>query len=290
MKNCLMLLVSSSLACGLFVSADPADAGPFDRLRKAVEDVEEAAEDVEEAAEAVETVRGAVEGATSGTNTSSRPGGRRGSDCYSNVSASSNYPCTARAPSHAGRAGEAPARFVSQIQCANLNVGNAFIGRAGDYTFSQGISTESRSGLVERANVEPTNGCFFPGLAVGDVLYVEVDKARYAQHSYKIQCVSYDGSEQLDNVQGPRVNNYTGKDVMLHTGNSLGFEPTATGSNSSRSGAYDQYLDGRGREMITFNFGELHTDRSGTDFFCQWYDDAAGKSAVAFTYRRGPQG
>ena len=77
---------------------------------------------------------------------------------------------------------------------------------------------------------------------------------------------------------------------MLHAGNNLGYEPTATGSNSTRSGEYDKWLKSRGREMITFNMPYLHTDKGGTDFYCQYYNDKTGKSAVAFTYRRSPVG
>ncbi len=281
MKNLIIALTGTSLAAGLFVSAAPAEAGPFDRLRAAAEDVEEAAEDVEDAAEAAETVRDVATGNRSSRSSRSNRRSR---------SSRSASPRTARAPGHAGQAGPAPANLTGQIQCANFNQGDAFVGRAGDYTFSQGISTQTRSGIIERNPVSPTNGCFFGGLGVGDVLYLEVDRSRYNRGSHKIQCVSYDGSEQLDNVNGPNEGGYGGKDIMLHTGNSLGFTPTATGSNSSRSGAYDDYLEGRGREMLTFNFGALHTDRGGTDFFCQWFDDNTGKSAVAFTFRRGPAG
>ena len=182
-----------------------------------------------------------------------------------------------------------PERFLNQLQCESRGIGNAFVGRDGDYTFSKGINTETRGGLIDRTPVTATNGCFYGGLSVMDVLYVELNAAGFNRHDYKMQCVSYDGSEQSNNATSARVNNYKGKDVMLHTGNSLGYEPTATGSNSSRSGAYNEYLAQRGRTMATFNFETLHTDRGGTDFFCQWYNEDTGKSAVALTYRRGPR-
>ncbi len=265
-----------ALAAGFAAAPAPAAAGPFDSIKKAVKKVDKKKREAEEVVETVERVRQGATGSTRGG--------------FANRGSTSNSPRTARAPGHAGNAGPAPAKYTGQLKCANLGLGNAFVGREGKYTFSQGISTEERTGLTERTNVSAQNGCFFPGLGVGDVLYVEVDKAKYKKYDYKIQCVSYDGSEQLDNVHGPKINNYKGKDVMLHTGNSLGFTPTASGSNSSRSGAYDKYLDGRGRTMITFNFASLHTDKAGTDFYCQWFDKNSGKSALAFTYRRGPAG
>ncbi|MHA7819337.1 MAG: hypothetical protein ACX930_06805 [Erythrobacter sp.] len=298
MRNLALALAGTALASVVFVSAAPADA-QFRGLRSAVQSVKNAADEVEDAAEDVEEAARTVEGVASGVDAARRSDGRsvvgavtggRGAAVNQAMRQRSNYPQTARAPDHVGRAGPAPARYVNQISCANLKVGDAFVAEAGEYTFSQGISTQTRGGLINRAPVNPSNGCFFPGLGVGDVLYVEVDKAAYERGTYRIQCVSYDGSEQLDNVDGARQGNYTGKDVMLHTGHSLGYTPTATGSNSDRSGAYDRYLNQRGRKMLTFNFSANHQDKSGTDFFCQWYDRDTNKSAVAFTYRRGPQG
>lgn len=35
---------------------------------------------------------------------------------------------------------------------------------------------------------------------------------------------------------------------------------------------------------------ELHTDKSGTEFFCQHYNEKTGEGLVAFTYRRCPVG
>lgn len=291
MKTMMFALAGVSLSAGLLAHAAPADA-QFRSLRNAVKKVEDTANDVREAAEDVEAAARTVEGVANsdGRSIVGAVTGGRGAAVNQAMRQRSNYPQTARAPDHVGRAAPAPAKFVDQISCANLNVGDAFVAEAGDYTFSQGISTETRGGLINRAPTSPANGCFFPGLGVGDVLYVEVDKAAYERGTYRIQCVSYDGSEQLDNVFGPKQGNYTGKDVMLHTGHSLGYTPTATGSNSDRSNAYRDYLNQRGRAMLTFNFAPLHTDKSGTDFFCQWYDRDTNKSAVAFTYRRGPQG
>ncbi len=281
MKTLTLTLVGSTLSLGLLASAIPADAGQFRGLRDAVKKVKETTDDANDAADAVESVVGAATG---------KKQKRGGSSCNANRGSNSNSPCTAKAPGHVGGAAAVPAKFSGQLSCERLGVGNAFVSRAGDYTFSKGISTESRSGLIDRQPVAPTNGCFFGGLAVGDVLYLEFDKSKYNKSSYAMQCVSYDGSEQLDRTNGPRIDNYKGKDVMLHTGHSLGYKPTASGSNSSRSGAYKAHLDGRGRAMATINFEALHTDRSGTDFYCQFYNESTGKSAFALTYRRGPAG
>lgn len=280
MKNLICALVGSSIALGTVAYADPASA-QFRGLRDAVRDVKKATDDAKDVAETAEDV---VETAKGNRTTRRSRGG------FANRGSTSNSPRTARAPDHAGVAGPAPSNYKSQLSCANLGLGNAFVARAGNYTFSKGIKTEERSGLIDRRNVTPTSGCMFEGLGVGDVLYVEFDKNRFKERDYDMQCVSFDGSEQLNRSTRPPVNNYTGKDVMLHTGHSLGYTPTASGTNSSRSGAYDKYLEGRGRAMATVNFGALHTDKRGTDFFCQWYSESSGKSALALTFRRGPAG
>lgn len=280
------ILASATVTSGAIGAERVEAAGPFDKLKKKIKKATSTAEDVDAVATEVDRAN-----KTNGRSLVGSAGrSSSGSGCHANRGSTSNSPCSAKAPGHVGGAAPAPAKFTGQLQCANLGLGNAFLAEDGEYTFSQGISTEKRSGLINRRNVSAQNGCFFPNLGVGDVLYVEFDKAKYKKYDYKIQCVSYDGSEQLDNVNGPRAGNYKGKDVMLHTGNSLGYTPTASGSNSSRSGAYTKLLDGRGRTMLTFNFAALHTDKSGTDFFCQWFDKNSGKSAVAFAYRRGPAG
>ena len=305
------ILAAAGLAFAATAISAPVQAGPFDKLKKKVEKVKKEAKEVQQAARAVEATVDAVKDgraadvaadaavgaavkATTG-RTSTRLGspltGVRAMD--GSVPGGRNYPKRASRGNYAGRAPAAPAKYASMTQCADLNVGNAFIAQAGNYTFTTGLKTETRGGLIERESVSPANGCIFPGLGVGDVLYVEVDRNGFNKHEYEVQCVSFDGSKEVSRNKaeiGPRANNYTGKDVMLHTGHSLGYTPTAAGSNSDRSGAYDKYLAGRGRAMITFNMPEQHNDKSGTDFYCQYYNNATGKSAVAFTYRRGPVG
>lgn len=271
-------LVTGTLAAGALTTSEAHAAGPFDKLKKKAKKAKRNADSV---------INGAVPSSASRSGVGASADG---SYCNANRGSNSNSPCTARAPDHAGNAGPTPAKYANATSCANLGLGNAFIARAGDYTFQQGISTEERTGLLDRRPVEPIKGCSFEGLGVGDVLYVEFDAAKYSKHGYRMQCVSYDGSEQLDNTNGPRVGNYTGQHVMLHDGNSTGYTPTASGSNSDRGNAYKTYMDKRGRAFTTINFGSLHTDTSGTDFYCQLFDKNSGKSALALTYRRGPGG
>lgn len=270
MKTLLTALACTALATGAIttsiIGATEAQAsGPFDKLKKKVK---KAKDKVDQAERAVDSVTGgtAVSGGSMGS-----VGGSGGSG-------------------PAGNAGATPAKYANMTKCANLNVGNAFVGRDGNYTFQQGLSTEKRSGLLNRRDITPVNGCLYEGLGVDDVLYVEFDAKKYKRYDYEIQCASFDGSEQLDHAMGPKLNNYNGKDVMLHEGNSTGYTPTATGSNSARGSAYSKYMAKRGRTFITLSFHASHTDRTGTDFYCQLYNKNTGESAVALTYRRGPTG
>lgn len=290
MKTIAIALASAALTTG-FVAAVPAQAemaaGPFDKLKKKVKKAKDAVETAEQAVETVDTVRRS-DARTIGNGVVGAVTGGRAAAVNQAMRQRSNYPQTAKAPDHAGVAGPIPAKYAGATTCADVGVGNAFVARDGNYTFQQGISTEERGGLIDRRPIEPSQGCVFEGLGIGDVLYVEFDKGRYDRHDYKIQCVSYDGSEQQDNVFGPKTTNFAGKDIMLHTGNSVGYEPTATGSNSDRSGAYDAYMDARGRAFTIFNFEPRHDDKAGTDFYCQWFNSDTGESAIALTYRRGP--
>ncbi|WP_379547988.1 hypothetical protein ACFCW2_02675 [Qipengyuania sp. DSG2-2] len=286
MKNLIIAAAGIALASTTVTLGTSAQAaeGPFSGLKKAAKKVENAAKDVERADRAVKeakrtkgrsVLRGAASAATGG---------------YVGTTAGSNYPRTASRGDYLGRPGAAPAKYASMTQCANTGLGNAFVAVARDYTFSKGLSTETRSGLIEREPVSPSNGCVLPGMGSGEVVYLEVDTAKYNKYDYALQCISFDGSEQLDNTNAPRTNNYSGQHVMLHTGHSLGYTPTASGRNSDRGAAYDKHLESRGRSMITFNMPELHTDKGGTDFYCQHYNEKTGQSLVAFTYRRGPVG
>lgn len=292
-----LLIAASGAALATAMPSMPVNASAaaetdqFDMLRKKAKELKKKAKEIKDTAETVENVVETVtDGAASGTLPSvsgSSSSNRSGVMQY----AGQRRPRAAGRGDYAGRAPSAPAKYAAMTKCANLKLGNAFIAQAGTYTVTSGLSTEDRTGLIEREPVQPVDGCTFTGLGVGDVLYVEVDKPAYnGRGSYELQCISFDGKEQLARDTRPRENNYTGKDVMLMTGNSAGYELTASGSNADRSAAYDKLLGSRGREMITFNMPELHTDKAGTDFYCQHYNEATGQSALAFTYRRGPVG
>ncbi len=278
-------LYSLGLALAATSIAAPAEAGPFDKLKKAAKKVEKKAREAEQVADTVDRAsRGQlpVSRSRAGVGASAD-----GSYCNANKGSNSNSPCTAKGLGHAGRAGPAPAKYTGLTKCAGLPISNAFIGQWGKYSFSSGINTEERSGIIDRENVSATLGCITPSMGTGDVLYMEVPASQLKSLSggFEMQCVDMASGKQANDAARPSWNNVTGKDIMLHTGNSLGYTPTASGSNSDRSGAWDADLKKRGKAMLGFNMPALHTD-AGTDFYCQYYNKGSGKSVVAFAYRR----
>ncbi|MEO0464674.1 MAG: hypothetical protein AAF127_16225 [Pseudomonadota bacterium] len=303
MNKVLLALATSALATG-FVAATPlqaeVSAGPFDKikkgLKKAKKKKKEAEQAVAEAEAVVDTVdsvrrsngRTVLGGAGAGSSAASKKKrGRSGSDCNSAVSTLSTYPCTAKGYGHAGRAGPAPARLTKLTKCAGIPIKNAFVGNLGEYTFQNGLNTESRRGLINRTPVAPENGCIMPSMGTYDTLYIEVptSKLNAVKGGWKMQCVNSETGKMANSEAFPRWYNTKGKDVMLHTGNSLGYTPTASGSNSDRSTAWAKDLKRRGMSMFGFNMPNLHTD-AGTDFYCQYYNAESGMSVVAFQYRR----
>lgn len=269
MKSFMTALAGTALAGATvtagFVGAESVKAaGPFDKLKKKVKKAEETAQDVD-------TVISEADRANK-TNGRSLLGSSRNSSTR-----------TRKSQSAGGVAGPAPAKYAAATKCTGAAFSNAFVAEDGEYTFSQGLNTEKRSGLINRKPVS-ANGCTFPAMGVGDVLYLELDKRAYKRGVHVLQCVSYDGSVQLTNSNRPPEGNYKGKDVMLHTGNSTGYTPTATGSNLSRSRQYDKVLASRGKAMVTFTMPFSQTNK-GKDFYCQHYNKDTGKSLLAFTYR-----
>lgn len=247
---------AAMLLAATTITAAQAETNPFNKIRKAKEKVERAV--------------GATEAASTAGNSSAA--GTSGG-----------------AASSGKRAGPAPEKFTAMTKCAALPMTNVMIGQVGDYTFQSGIKTEERSGFINRENVSPTNGCILPSMGTYDFLYVEVDAAKYEamgnSNDWELQCAPmHDGIKHVD--MKPSMGNLSGKDMMLHTGHSLGYTPSAAGSNSDRSRAWDDELKKRGKAMISVNMPPLHNGGPKDDFYCQYYNKPSGTSAFAFAYRR----
>jgi hypothetical protein len=279
MKKIILAAAGIALAASFTAAPAPAQAEQFRSLGKKLK---KAKKKVEQAAEIAERVDSVARGGRPAVGASAD-----GSQCNANRGSNSNSPCTAKGLGHAGRAGPAPAKYTSLTQCAGVPIRNAFIAQYGSYTFSSGINTEDRTGLINRENVQPTGGCIMPSMGSYDVLYIEVPTARLnaMKGGFEMQCINTKTGKQAIDQARPRWYNTRGKDIMLHTGHSLGYTPTASGSNSDRTAAWEADLKRRGMSMFGFNMPNLHTD-SGTDFYCQYYNSASGKSVVAFQYRR----
>ena len=252
------LLVAATLAAGAFGAATESNAGPFDKLKKAAKKVEKAANDVRGAQEAVAGVASATGAAGSGSP-----------------------------------AAPAPASLTSLTECSGLEISNVMVGTHGEYTFKQGLSTEKRSGFINRRSAEVTEGCILPSVRTGEVIYFEVDKAAYEamgnSNDWEMQCVdsANPAAGEAKRPQPYKIDTLSWKDMMLHCGNSEGIQECASGSNADRGDAYGRKLEARGKLMMTAPTYGYHLEKAGgTKFYCQWYNKKSGKSLVAYQYTR----
>ncbi len=279
----MIALTGALLATGFY--AAPVEAGPFSKLKKAAKKMERVADDAAEVAATVEDVSNSVDAVSRGEIPAVSSAGA------TRQTRSNRYPGSAKRLAHAGRAGPSPAKYTAMTKCAGLPISNAMIGQYGKYTYSQGLQQEELTGMVNRETVAPVSDCVMPSLGTGDILYLEVPagQLKAMKANWEMQCIDSATGKPANFSALPAAHNVRGKDIMLHTGNSAGYTPTATGSISDRSGAWDADLKRRGKSMMGFNMPDLHTDK-GTDFYCQYYDKNSGRSAVAFSYRRSAGG
>lgn len=271
-----IVAAAAALGIGVVTMPTPVEAGPFDKIKKIGKKAEDTARDAQRAADVVESVK--------------RGGRSGGPNTISGIRSERNARLKTSRRASAGRAPNPSSDLTSITSCSSLKLSNVMIGQLGDYTFQQGMSKEERSGLINRENVTPTGGCILPGMGTGDAVYFEVDKGQFEamgnSNDWQLQCIDSKTRAQEDRTSlRPSMGNVSGKDVMLHTGNSFGYTPTATGTNSNRSNAWKKNLDRRGKAMISFNFPAYHMD-NGTDNYCQYYHKPSGKSLVAFQWRR----
>ena len=196
--------------------------------------------------------------------------------------------------------GKPDAKLIAMTKCASVKPVNIVIGDVGDYTFQNGFSTESRSGLINRKPATLTDGCILPSLESRQVAYMEVDTDAYAamgsSNDWEMQCVksANPGAGAVGQNEGKTeypytVNFLTGKAMMLHCGNSEGIDECAEGSNSSRSGAWDKQLKARGMTMLSVH-GNTSTlaPAGGENLYCQYYNAKTRTSLFAFEYMRAP--
>lgn len=189
-------------------------------------------------------------------------------------------------------------KLTSMTTCTDLKPDNIVTGYIENYTFQDGFSKEKRSGLIKRKAGTLTNGCVLPSLESNQVAYMEVDteqfKALGSSNDWSMQCLRSDdpGAGALTEKEPKTeaiysVNRMSGKDMMLHCGNSEGIEECAEGSNSKRSGAWKKKLKANGKTMLSIAaFTSTLAPRGGEKIYCQYYNKKARKSLFAVKYLR----
>ncbi len=197
-----------------------------------------------------------------------------------------------------GDVSEPSSELTALTSCSGLELTNILIGELGNYTFQQGFSKEKRSGYVNRRSVSATGGCILPSLKPRQIAYLEVDTKKFnamgSSNDWSIQCLRSKNpsagavTENEPRTEFPyRTNVLSGKDVMLHCGNSEGVTQCAEGSNSHRSGEWDKLLKAKGRTMLSV-LAQTSTlaPAQGEEVYCQYYNKQSGKSLFAFQYLR----
>jgi len=188
--------------------------------------------------------------------------------------------------------------LTSMTTCAAVKPENIVTGYMGDYTFQDGFKKEKRSGLIKRKAGAPKNGCILPSLQSRQLAYMEVDTKAFealgSSNDWSMQCVrSNKPGEGAISESEPRtesvysVSTMTGKDMMLHCGNSEGVSECAEGSNSSRSGAWSKKLKAKGKTMLSISaFTSTLAPAGGEKLYCQYYNSKSRVSLFAFEYIR----
>lgn len=186
-----------------------------------------------------------------------------------------------------------PAKSLTDFtKCAGIPLEKVTIGRLGDYTFQQGFSKEKRTGFINRRAGNVIRDCITPSLQAGEIVYFEVDTAKYNQlkkgNGLKWQCVKSNnpsgGTVKLNDWNGTSAR-YLGTSAMkLHCGNDQGVTDCASGKNSDRANAYVKEMKQRGKTGISFlaRYLERGLEDRGGKLYCQFYAPDSGKSLVGF--------
>ncbi|MCO4770067.1 MAG: hypothetical protein KDA24_08570 [Deltaproteobacteria bacterium] len=171
-----------------------------------------------------------------------------------------------------------------------------------EYDVKEGMSTDQRTGFMDREPVEMTNGCFLGELQPNTCFAFTVNEKKYTElgnsNDWSVQCVYSDdaGAGALENKgEYPyQVDSMPGKEMMLLCGHTEGdgYE-CAEGSNSARSGEWDKKLDKEGKIQLGFcintkAYQELSYDKddypSGRWAYCQYYNSKTKKNMFGYEF------
>lgn len=205
------------------------------------------------------------------------------------------YSEQAKTSSNISLEGGPDASLTKFTKCSGLELSNIIVGNYGNYVFQQGFSEEERSGLVNRKKGQVSGGCILPSLESLQVVYMEVDTEQYDDMGYNwtMQCVRSD-NPQAGAIKDARseypvkVNYLAGKDIMLHCGHDEDHvEACAEGSNGTRSRAWDDVLESRGKTMLSVVAKQsMLAPEGGEKLYCQYYNKKTKTSLFGFEYIR----
>ncbi|MGB6231564.1 MAG: hypothetical protein WBF53_15725 [Litorimonas sp.] len=227
----------------------------------------------------------------------------------STPTATTSTATTSTAATSAGTPSSAPVRTASTggapkpvelTQCDTLRSSKIVVGQLGDYTFQNGMSTETKPGFVNRRSVSYESDCIVPNMRTHDILYIEFPtdalRSRGYPNAYETQCVKPDdrayGSTSVTESRSEYPGNpeWLGEAYLrLACGSSEGISECTNGKNSDRATAAADDLKARGQTALTFLMTPTRrgtTPKTGERLYCQFYNKESGKSLVAWEYFR----
>ena len=188
--------------------------------------------------------------------------------------------------------------LIAFTECTNFKPENITLGYRGEYTFKKGFKKEKRTGFINRTKGNLSHGCILPSLQSKQIAYMEVDTKKYEalgnSNSWSMQCLRSadpDAGAITENESKTEsiysVSALSGKDMMLHCGNSEGITECASGSNSKRGGEWKKKLKAKGKTMLSIHaFTSTLAPEGGEKLYCQYYNETSGKSLFAVEYIR----
>ncbi len=179
------------------------------------------------------------------------------------------------------------------LQCTDAKISQVEHGYVKDYNVTEGLSTTTYSGFIERENVSVTHGCFVGELESNQCAVMQVDTDAYEAmgnwNDWQMQCV-YSDRPQAGAIESkdsyPYKADYIALKAMLYKcGHDQGDQyPCHEGNNSTRSGVYQkQYLKDKTQLSVCANTA-WDAPAKGQYVYCQYYNKQSKKSLFGFEF------
>ncbi len=179
------------------------------------------------------------------------------------------------------------------LQCTGAELTNLEHGYVKDYQVTEGLSSSSYSGFIERTPATVTHGCFVGELASQQCVVMNVNTDEYEAmgnwNDWQMQCVYSDrpqeGAIESKDSYPYKADYISLKNMLYKCGHDQGDQyPCHEGSNSTRSGIYQkQYLQDKTMLSVCANTA-WDAPPEGQYVYCQYYNKKSKKSLFGFEF------